>query len=63
MKDKTDIDSILLANWYFINCKKTNGFGCQEIARKYLTLKINKTLSERKKFKTDRAFSFYNLFH
>lgn len=62
MRDKTDIDSILMANWYFINCKKTNGFGCQDVARKYLTLKINKTLSEREKIKSDRAFSFLNIF-
>jgi len=62
MRDKTDIDSILMINWYFINCKKTNGFGCQDVARKYLTLKINKTLSEREKIKSDRAFSFLNIF-
>jgi hypothetical protein len=44
---KTDIRSILLANSYYIRCKKT---GCKktELARKYLTVKIRKALSERK---------------
>jgi hypothetical protein len=45
---KTDVQSILLANSYYIQCKKR---GCEksELARKYLTVKIRKALSERKK--------------
>jgi len=61
MKNKADIDSILLANWYFINCKKTDNFGCQDIARKYITLKIKKALSDRKKNQSNRTFSFLNI--
>lgn len=57
MNDKTDIDSILLANFYFLNCQKINGFGCREIARKYLTQQINKTLTERNN-QSDKVFNF-----
>lgn len=59
MSDKTDIDSILLANFYFLNCQKVNGFGCREIARKYLTQQINKTLTERKRNQSVKVFSFF----
>jgi hypothetical protein len=46
----SDIESILLANWYLLNCK----FDCskseesKKIARTYLTQKINKVLTHRK---------------
>ena len=46
--NKADIDSILLANWYFTklkiekpNCNKT------ELARKYLVNKVNLVLNQR----------------
>ena len=60
MTNKTDIDSILLANWYFINCIK-NGVDCSktETARKYLTLKINKALNDRQRSRSIKAFSFF----
>lgn len=61
MRDKTDIDSILLANLYCVNCQKINDFGCREVARKYLTLKINKALTNRK-IKPVKAFSFFKVF-
>jgi|688.fasta_scaffold1862083_1 hypothetical protein len=45
---KQDIDSILLANYYFIKCKVENP-SCHktELARKYLVAKISKALSDR----------------
>jgi hypothetical protein len=46
--NKTEVDSILLANSYLIKCKLDN---CEpqriDIARKYLTSKINKALNKR----------------
>lgn len=60
--NKQDIDSILLANLYCINCQRQNNFGCQEVARKYLTRKINKALIEREKIKSIRA-PFYMFFN
>ena len=46
---KQDVDSILLANYYFIKCKVENPF-CHktELARKYLVAKIKGVLSDRK---------------
>jgi len=45
MNGLTDIDSILLANLYFVSCNcKGKRY---ELARKYLTSKINKTLTNR----------------
>jgi hypothetical protein len=45
---KQDVDSILLANWYFTKCKIDNP-NCQktELARQYLTAKIKKALFDR----------------
>ena len=42
---KTDIDSILLVNWYFTTCKLTKP-SCPrtEMVRKYLLKKVNKAL-------------------
>jgi SsrA-binding protein len=43
---KQDVDSILLANWYFTKCK-IEGNSCAkktELARKYLVTKIQKAL-------------------
>lgn len=48
---KNDVESILIANWYFIRCKtcqKAKKCEKTELARKYLTSKINKALSEKK---------------
>lgn len=61
MDNSTDIDSILLANWYSINCRKC-GNAKKETARKYLTMKINKALSERKRKHPDKASSFLKFF-
>ena len=46
---KQDVDSILLANYYFIKCKVENPF-CHktELARKYLVAKIKGALSDIK---------------
>lgn len=46
---KQDVDSILLANYYFIKCKVENPL-CHktELARKYLVAKIKGALSDRK---------------
>jgi hypothetical protein len=46
--NKTDIDSILLANWYFTKCKIENP-KCNktELARKYLVDKVNSVLNKR----------------
>ncbi len=59
--NKPDIESILLANWYLINCKKSNGVDCDSvnIARKYLTTRINKALVERKNRSTRASFLSY----
>jgi hypothetical protein len=45
---KQDVDSILLANWYFIKCKFDNP-KCNktELARQYLVSKIKKALYDR----------------
>lgn len=46
--NKADIDSILLANWYFTKLKIENP-KCNktELARKYLVKKINSVLNEK----------------
>jgi hypothetical protein len=62
MKSNQEIDSILLANWYFLSCKKDKKVGCHDVARKYLTLQIKKALSVREKSNTDRASSFLRIF-
>lgn len=49
---KHDIDSILLANWYFIKCKVESPSGSKtELARKYLISKVGNALSRRKRIK------------
>ena len=57
---RPEIDSILLANWYFTkckiddpNCKKT------ELARQYLTAVIKRTLFERKSKKENLQTKFF----
>jgi hypothetical protein len=52
-----ELESILVANWYFVSCK----FDCskseesKKIARSYLTQKINKALTQRKKFQMGQS--------
>lgn len=42
---KTDIDSILLVNWYFTNCKLARPSSPKtEMVRRYLLKKVNKAL-------------------
>lgn len=57
---KKDIDSILLANWYFTKCKMEDP-NCHktELARKYLIDKIGRVLSDRIKtsFNSDTTLS------
>lgn len=66
--DKTEIESILVANWYFTSCKLSvsNSHNCEktQLARKYLTNKIKKALTEKSKIKTNsvKAFSFLSTF-
>jgi len=60
--NNSDIESILLANWYFINCIKSNDAKCKETAKRYLTMKINKALVERSNTQSTKAYSFLNYF-
>lgn len=47
--EKSDIDEILLINWYLIE-KKLNTPNCKtvELTRRYLTKKINKLINKNK---------------
>jgi hypothetical protein len=59
---KQDVDSILLANWYFMKCK-IEGNSCAkktELARKFLVTKIQKALSEREKSQSNKAIFILN---
>ena len=61
--NNSDIESILLANWYFINCiKNKDDVKYKEAAKRYLTMKINKALVERGKTQPTKANSFLNYF-
>jgi hypothetical protein len=47
---KHDIDSILIANWYFTKCKlECPSSDRAELARKYLVKKVETALFERNK--------------
>jgi len=58
--NKTDIDSILLANWYFTKLKIENP-KCNktELARKYLVNKVNLVLNQRTEL--SKSFSFFDI--
>jgi len=58
--NKTDIDSILLANWYFTKLKIENP-SCSktELARKYLVNKVSSVLSQRTEL--TKPVSIFNL--
>jgi hypothetical protein len=57
---KEDIESILLANWYFTKCRIENPSSDRtELARKYLTKKVSKALLERAN--PTKAFYFISL--
>lgn len=61
---KQEIDSILLANTYLVKCKlKSSPRDRQELARKYLTSQIKKTLEKRQilnqEFFFIKVFSFF----
>jgi len=44
---KQDIDSILLANWYFTKCKiESPASDKTELARKYLVTKVGKAITD-----------------
>lgn len=48
---KQEIDSILLANWYLTKCQiESPSSDRTELARKYLVTKIDKVLTDRKRF-------------
>lgn len=54
---KPEVDSILLANWYYTKCRLDKPT-CEktQLARKYLLKEINKALTERM-FKKNRTFN------
>lgn len=60
--NKEEIESILLANWYFTTCRLCKP-SCEktELARKYLTDKIRKALinKNQKKTKLIKALSIF----
>lgn len=65
--DKTEIESILLANWYFTSCKLSvnNPHKCEktQLAKRYLLNKIQKALTEKSsKTKSVKAFSLFSMF-
>lgn len=63
---KQDVDSILLANWYFIKCKMESPSGGKtELARQYLVAKIRKALIDRSMVRSNaiKAFIFIPLFN
>ncbi len=65
--DKTEIESILVANWYFTSCKLSisDYQNCEKtkLAKKYLINKIKKALTEKSQGKTNsiKAFSFLSV--
>lgn len=57
---KQDIDSILLANWYFTKCKMESPASDKaELARKYLVTKVGKALIERTKLSSPSIKAFF----
>ncbi len=58
---KEEIESILLANWYFTTCRLCKPTCEQtELARKYLTGKIKKALTNKsQKTKSVKALSIF----
>lgn len=54
---KPEVDSILLANWYYTKCRLDKPT-CEktQLARKYLLTEINKALTERT-FNKNRIFN------
>ena len=54
---KPEVDSILLANWYYTKCSLDKPT-CEktQLAKKYLVNKINKALTERM-FNRNRTFN------
>lgn len=63
--NKEDIDSILLANWYFTKCKIENpSCGKTELARKYLVDKVSSLLKKRSKLtKSTKKYSFFSMLY
>ena len=59
--NNSDIESILLANWYVVNCIKNNN-SKTDVARKYPTMKINKALVERNKKSSTKSYSIFGIF-
>lgn len=59
---KQDVDSILLANWYFTKCKIENNSCAKktELARKFLVAKIQKALFERENIQSNKAIFILN---
>ncbi len=45
---ESQVESILVANWFLIKCKFEGKKSLTDVARKYLTKKIEKTLTQRK---------------
>lgn len=62
---KTEIDSILLVNWYFTNCKLSRPLCPRtEMFRKYLLKRVNKALVKEEETTNlfSKAFVFLILF-
>lgn len=54
---KSEVESILIANWYFTKCKMENPTSDKtETARNYLTQKVNKAILNRDSIKYNKAF-------
>jgi hypothetical protein len=61
--NKQDIDSILLANWYFTTCKiESPSSERTELARKYLVSKVGRVLGERVQTNTNPIYSLFSFF-
>lgn len=60
--NNSDIESILLANWYVVNCVTKNNTSKVNVARKYLTMKINKALVEKSKKSSTKTYSIFGIF-
>lgn len=60
--NKQDIESILIANWYLIQCKSNSSSSDKvELARRYLVSRIEKALIDRRNKNKNQSKPF-NLF-
>lgn len=57
-KDKHEVNTILAANRYFLKCKLEENCEKSELARKYLTSLIKRTLTERVENKVNTSIIY-----